>query len=359
MHDRMSRLQQRVQDLELDGVLLGPGANLRWATGLDAHASERLTMLVVPAQGSSILVVPRLEAPLAAAADLAGDVTITPWDETDDPLARVADLLVGADGLAVDDRLWTQFTLGLQSRLPDVTWSPASSVTEVLRLVKDPAEIDALRAAGAAIDRVHDEVGTVLAVGRTELEVAADLERLIRATHDTFLFCIVASGPNGASPHHANGHRRLAAGDAVVVDIGGTLDGYASDETRNYAIGHACDDYREAHGLLERAQAAARRAVRPDVTAGSIDLAARDVIRHGGHGPHFVHRTGHGIGLDGHEPPWIVAGNDQLLQVGMAFSVEPGIYVPDRHGARIEDIVVVTRDGHESLNHRPRALQIV
>jgi Xaa-Pro aminopeptidase len=359
---RLTRLRAALADLDVGAVLLGPGSDLRWATGLDAHASERLTMLVVPAVGDAILVVPELEASLARRAGVDGLARLVAWTETQDPVALVADHLhacdVAAGTLAIQDRIWSQFTLALQARLPMAAWVPGSRVMAPLRVVKDADEIAALHAAGAAIDEVHAQVPALLRPGRTEAAVAADIDTLIRSTHDTTSFVIVASGPNGASPHHGWSDRVLEDGDAVVVDIGGTLDGYGSDETRNYCIGHVDPAYRALHDVLEEAQRAATAAVTPGTSADTIDAAARDVIAAAGHGSHFIHRTGHGIGLDGHEEPWIVAGNPTPVQPGMAFSIEPGIYVPGRYGARIEDIVVVVADGAEPVNHRPRGITV-
>ena len=355
---RLHAVRDALVGADVGAVLLGPGADLLWAAGFDAHVSERLTVLVVPASGEAILVVPELEEALARRAGVGELARIVAWDETTDPVALV-DAHLGACGasaspLAIQDRIWTAFTLALQAALPSATWVPGSRIMAPLRLVKDAEEVTALRAVGAAIDQVHAQVPELLRPGRTEAEVAADIDSLIREGHDATSFVIVASGPNGASPHHGSSDRVLTNGDAVVVDIGGTLDGYGSDETRNYCVGRVDPDYQALHDVLQDAQAAAMAAVAPGVTAHAIDAAARDVITAAGHGDHFIHRTGHGIGLDGHEEPWIVAGNEVEVRAGMAFSIEPGIYVPGVHGARIEDIVVVTDDGAESVNHRPR-----
>ena len=344
----------------VDALLVGPGADLRYLVDHEAPPLERLTLLVLPAEGEPALVLPQLEAPLA---DRAREhVELLAWSETEDPVALVAHRLRAVDAhhgtLALQDRLWTMFTLELQAALPDVDWVPGSRVLGELRLRKEPEEIAALHAAGAAIDRVHARVPDLLRPGRTEREVAADLDTLIREEHDVTNFVIVGSGPNGASPHHEAGERRLEPGDAVVIDIGGTREGYCSDMTRDYAIGHLPEGYERLHAVLEEAQQAAVSAVAPGVAAEAIDAAARQVIADAGYGEHFIHRTGHGIGIEEHEEPWIVAGNTRPLEAGMAFSVEPGIYVPGRYGSRIEDIVVVTDDGVERCNHRPREVVV-
>jgi Xaa-Pro aminopeptidase len=195
-------------------------------------------------------------------------------------------------------------------------------------------------------------MGEWLRVGRSEAAVAADIAQGIReAGHATVDFTIVASGPNGASPHHGTSDRVIGAGEPVVVDIGGTMpDGYCSDSTRTYVVGEPDAEFRAAYATLHAAQRAAVAAVRPGVTAESVDAAARDVLTGAGLGAYFLHRTGHGIGLDGHETPYIVTGNTLPLEPGMTFSIEPGFYVAGRWGARIEDIVACTGDGVRRLN---------
>ncbi len=360
--DRLEGAQRALEEQGLDALLVGPSPDLRYLVGYHALALERLTLLVVPARGEPTLVVPELEAPRARDSGAADAVALRSWSETEDPVGVVADLLTGAGAaagrLAVQDRLWTVFTLRLQAALPSATWLPGSAVMRQLRIRKAPDEVAALRAVGRAIDDVHAQVPPLLRPGRTEAEVARDIATLILEDHDEVNFVIVAAGPNGASPHHEPGDRPLRAGDAVVVDIGGTRRGYCSDETRDYVVERLPDGYAELHGVLEAAQEAAVRAVRPGVAAETIDAVARQAIADGGYGEYFVHRTGHGIGVEEHEDPWIVAGNREVLEPGMAFSVEPGIYLPDRYGARIEDIVVVTDDGVERLNHRPRTVVV-
>nr|WP_273378615.1 M24 family metallopeptidase [Actinopolymorpha pittospori] len=227
---------------------------------------------------------------------------------------------------------------------------------------KTPAEIEALRAAGAAIDRVHARIGEWLRPGRTEAEVGRDIyDAIIAEGHVQVDFVIVGSGPNSASPHHEVSDRVIQAGEPVVVDIGGTnAAGYCSDETRTYAVGGPVpEEFTRFYDVLQRAQEAACAHVRPGVTAESVDAVARDIITEAGYGDAFIHRTGHGIGMEGHEDPYIVAGNALPLEPGMAFSVEPGIYFEGRHGARIEDIVVVTETGVEALNLRPHDLRLI
>ncbi len=316
------------------------------------------------ADGDPFLVVPRLELPAAKASPAGGlGIELIAWDETDDPYALVAARLgsagqVGTVGLA--DRMWALMVLRFRAALPDARQLLASEALSPLRARKSPAEVAALREAGQAIDRVHARVPDWLRAGRTERQVAADIcEAILAEGHVSADFAIVASGPNGASPHHTASDRVLRPGDAVVVDIGGTMPtGYCSDCTRMYVIGEPPADFTAYYQVLKDAQDAACAAVRPGVSAESIDAAAREPITAAGYGEYFVHRTGHGIGLETHEDPYIVAGNTEPLRPGHAFSVEPGIY-PGPHGARIEDIVACTDDGCERLNLATRDLVIV
>lgn len=346
----------------VDALLIGPGADLRYLAGYHALEMERLTLLVARADGQHRLIVPTLERPRAESAGLPPTVELIDIGETTDPFTTVVDALRGSPSrvLGVGDRLWSMFLLGLQDALPDSRWTAASAITAQLRMVKTAPELDALRRAALAIDRVHERVPTMLRPGRSEAEVGRDIaQAIVEEGHDEVAFVIVGSGPNGASPHHETGGRLIAEGDAVVVDIGGFLDGYASDCTRNYVVGDAPEGYRAAHEALEAAQEAACQAVRPGVTAEAIDAVARDVLNAAGYGNYFIHRLGHGIGLEVHEDPYMVAGNELPLRPGMTFSIEPGIYMPGRYGMRIEDIVAVADDGVERLNHRERRPMVV
>jgi len=345
----------------LDALLLTPGPDLRYVIGYDAQQLERLTCLTVPATGEPFLVVPRLELPAAQASAAGGTgLEMIPWDETSDPYRLVAGRLGPARSVGLADRMWALMVLRFRDVLPGARQGLASAALRGLRERKSPAEVAALREAGAAIDRVHAAVPGWLRAGRTELDVAADVGRAIAAEgHARADFVIIASGPNAASPHHEPSGRVLRPGDAVVVDIGGTMpSGYCSDCTRTYAIGEPPAGFAAYYQVLRDAQEAACLAVRPGVRAEDVDAAAREPISAAGYGGQFVHRTGHGIGLETHEDPYIVAGNGEPLQPGMAFSVEPGIY-PGPSGARIEDIVVCTEQGHERLNHGPRELVVV
>jgi Xaa-Pro aminopeptidase len=361
---RLDRARAAAAAANADALLISPGSDLRYLLGQAGGSFERLTTLVVPASDApAALVLPKLEAP--GYADLPAEelgVEFVTWVDGEDPYRLVADRAGRAAQVAVSDAMIALHVLGLRGALADAEQVLAGPILRELRMRKDADEIAALRKAGAAIDQVHAQVPELLRPGRTEAEVGADIEQLIVAAgHQQADFVIVGSGPNGASPHHDVSDRVLEPGDVVVVDIGGPLpSGYNSDSTRTYSLGEpGLPDVRDTYRVLHEAQQAAVAAVRPGVTAHDVDAAAREPITEAGFGPQFIHRTGHGIGLEVHEEPYIQRGNDLVLEPGMAFSVEPGIYQDGRWGARIEDIVVVTDDGVEPLNRRPHELLVV
>ncbi|MGC2379771.1 MAG: Xaa-Pro peptidase family protein [Mycobacterium sp.] len=346
----------------LAGLVITPGYDLRYLVGSRAQTFERLTALVLPVSGDPTVVLPRLElASLKHSAVTDLGLAVRDWVDGEDPYQLVAEAMGGAPAAtAVTDSMPALHLLPLADVL-GVLPVLATDVLRELRMVKDAAEVDALRKAGAAIDRVHARVPEFLVPGRTEADVAADIaEAIVAEGHSEVAFVIVGSGPHGADPHHEYSDREIRIGDIVVVDIGGSYEpGYNSDSTRTYSIGEPSPDVAQQYSVLQQAQRAAVEAVRPGVTAGQVDAAARGVLADAGLAEYFVHRTGHGIGLSVHEEPYIVAGNDLPLQAGMAFSVEPGIYFPGRWGARIEDIVVVAEDGAQSVNTRPHELIVV
>ncbi len=356
---RWHQAQQLAAERGIDALLITPGADLRYLTGYVALPLERLTCLVLPASGDPVLVVPALERAAAVASGV--DVEVAAWNETDDPYALVASLVGDAATIGVDDHMWASRVFALGAAIPTADQVLGGSIVSDLRVRKDAAEAAALREAGQRIDRVHARMGEWLRPGRTEREVGADIATAILAEHETCDFVIVGSGPNGASPHHEVSDRVIEVGDPVVVDIGGTTaEGYCSDSTRNYlAGGEAPAEYLELYAVLEAAQTAQREHARPGVTAESVDRVGRQIIADAGYGDLFIHRTGHGIGQETHEEPYIVEGNDLVLAEGHAFSIEPGIYVEGRFGARIEDIAICTADGLEVLNNTPRQLVIL
>jgi Xaa-Pro aminopeptidase len=373
-HARIDRVRRRMDELGVDALLLSHGADLPWLTGYQAMPLERLTMLVLRTTGEPVLVVPALEAPRVAAAD--GLFSLLPWTDSEDPIGLVGSLL--GDGrasgrreplrCAVSDRAWATTVLSLQRQLPDAEWIESSTVTSPIRAVKDPSELEALRRAGAAADRVAAmlQAGDIGLIGRTEADVSGHLASLlVEEGHQQVNFAIVGSGPNAASPHHHPGSRVIGRDETVVCDFGGTysLDGdvgYCSDITRTVVTGAPSPEVKECYGVLRTAQQAGVDAARAGVTAAHVDQVTRAIIEDAGFGPFFVHRTGHGIGIEEHEDPYLVSGNDELLQPGHAFSVEPGIYLPDRFGMRLEDIVVIGEDGGpEPLNTVDHDLVVV
>ncbi|MCO1580683.1 Xaa-Pro peptidase family protein [Crossiella sp. SN42] len=363
---RLERAAAAATAAGVDALLVAGGSDLRYLLGAGGESFERLTCLVLPAEDGAppALVLPKLEAPGYSALPLAElGVELVTWVDGEDPYRLVADLLrctgQAPSRVAVADAMTARHVLPLRAALPGAEQVLAGPVLRELRMRKDASEIAGLRKAAEAIDRVHARMAEWLKVGRTEAEVGADIAAAIVAEGHTHAeFVIVGSGPNGASPHHSLSDRVIQAGDVVVVDIGGPVaEGYNSDCTRNYVLGEpAHADVATGYAALLAAQEASVRAVRPGVTAESVDAAGRQVLEQAGLGEYFVHRTGHGIGLEVHEEPYIVAGNDLVLEPGMAFSVEPGVYLPGRWGARIEDIVVVTETGVQRLNNQPHDL---
>jgi Xaa-Pro aminopeptidase len=357
---RFDTVRQRMEQLGVDALLLSLGADLPWLTGYEAMPLERLTMLVLAADSDATLVVPRLEAPRVSGGQ--GLFDVRPWSEAQDPVEIVSRLVGTRRRLAVSDRTWATFVLALQRALPGAEWRPSSGVTGPLRAVKDAEEVEALAAASAAADRVAAQLlrGDIPLIGRTEHQVSRDIgRRLLDEGHQRVNFAIVGSGPNSASPHHDAGSRIIDAGDPVVCDFGGTMHGYCSDITRTVWTGTPSGEARELYELLQRAQSTAVVAATVGTPCEQVDDAARSMISDGGYGEAFIHRTGHGIGLEEHEDPYIVAGNKLGLVPGHAFSVEPGIYLAGRFGARIEDIVIATDSGPRSLNEVTHDLTVV
>lgn len=358
---RIDAARARLEELEIEALGVTAGADLTYLCGYEAMPLERITMLVVGLWDDPVLVVPELEAPRVD--DRGGLFEVVTWADGNDALDVCARRLrrAGNPGgtFAIGDQAWASHLLGLQQRMHFARWVPASDVLRDLRAVKSPAEVALLRDAAAAIDSVVESLPAMDWKGRSEADVAAEIGgAIVAAGHERVNFVIVAAGENAASPHHEPGETVIEAGDCVLVDIGGTRRGYCSDTTRVVSIGAPPEEVVRAWDSLRAAQEAATAAVAPGVAAESIDAAARDALVAAGYGEAFIHRTGHGIGVEGHEAPWIVAGNQQPLRPGMAFSVEPGVYVPERYGARIEDIVVVTDEGVERLNHRPRDIVV-
>ena len=358
---RMERAAQAAATAGLSGVLVAPGPDLVWLTGYHPTAmTERLTLLVLATGHDPTLVVPALERPDAESAPGAPAMTMVDWTDATDPYRLAAGLLRPDGRYGISDSTWAMHVLGLSQALPDSRYEALTSCLPMLRAVKDGPELARLAVAGAAADAAYREILGASFAGRRELEVAADLASMLRRFgHEQVDFTVVGSGPNGANPHHEAGERVIERGDAVVLDFGGLRNGYGSDTTRTVSVGPPSAEVRRVHDIVRRAQQAAFEAVRPGVPCAEIDRVARQIITDAGYGPQFIHRTGHGIGVTTHEPPYLVEGETQPLVPGMCFSIEPGIYLPGRFGVRIEDIVTVTENGGRRLNNTSHELRTV
>ncbi|MCU0273997.1 MAG: Xaa-Pro peptidase family protein [Acidimicrobiales bacterium] len=363
--DRLTRLRAAMAGADLDAVCLSVGPDLPYFTGYEAMPLERLTMLVVPRDAEATLVVPGLEAPRVV--ERPEVFSVRPWGETDDPVGIVADLLGGARRAAIGDHTWARFLVDLLGAAPGVVWRRATDVTGPIRAVKDEHEIAWLRKAAAVVDAIAADLqaGRIPLVGRTEAEVSADLgRRIVEGGHHRVNFAIVAAGENAASPHHEPGHRVIRPGEVVLCDFGGTmLDdlgvGYCSDITRCVWTGEPTAEAADVYAVLQEAQAASVAAATVGTPCEEVDAAGRRIIAAAGFGDRFIHRTGHGIGVEAHEDPYIVEGNRTPLAPGHAFSIEPGIYLPGRFGFRLEDIVVAAPDGPDPLNRVDHGLAVV
>ncbi|WP_254546257.1 M24 family metallopeptidase [Halomarina pelagica] len=358
---RARACQERLDARDAAAVVLFPSRNLYYLTGFSETPGERHLLFVLPRSGDPVFLVPELYGEQVREGTWVADVRT--WADDDDPLVHlervVADCDLPGGRVLLDDTMWARFTQDLRRVLPDASFGLASEALAPLRIRKDEAEVDALRRAGATADRVVEEVRALGpdAVGLTEAELAREIERrLADAGGEGVSFePLVGSGPNGAKPHHAHSDRTIEAGDPVVLDFGTLVAEYPSDQTRTVVFdGEPPERFVEVHDVVREAQEAAVRTVAPGVTAGAVDAAARGVIEDAGYGERFVHRTGHGVGLDVHEEPYLVAGNERELEPGMVVSVEPGIYLPGEFGVRIEDLVLVTDDGAERLNDADR-----
>jgi Xaa-Pro aminopeptidase len=357
----MNRAAEQAAEAGLTGVLVTPGPDLPYFTGYQPVAiTERITMLVLQPSRSPAMLVPILERPDAEHAVGAAALSLADWADGSDPYAAAAQLLDPHGTYAVSDSTWAMHVLGLQQTLPSSRYVSVTAALPMLRAVKGADELDRVAAAGAAADATFEQITKVRFSGRRESDIGADLDRLLRENgHSQVDFTVVGSGPNGANPHHLLSDRTIVEGDMVVLDFGGLKDGYGSDTSRTVHVGEPTAEEREVFDIVRQAQQAGFEAVRPGVTCQEIDRAARKVIVDAGYGEYFIHRTGHGIGLTTHEPPYMVEGETHELKPGMCFSIEPGIYLPGRFGVRIEDIVTVTQDGGRRLNNTSREMHIV
>jgi Xaa-Pro aminopeptidase len=353
--DRLSRAAAAAASAGLDGLLITPGPDLRYLTGYSPlSAAERLMVLVVRRDEEPVFVLPSFKR-----GDAPDGLRYLEWSDGEDPYAATAELLPPGR-YAVSDAAWAVHVLALQAASPGLSLVSMTAGLPLLRAIKDADELERLARAGAAVDATFDALLDLGFAGRSELDVAADLDRLLREHgHERVEFTIVGSGPNGANPHHGASARVIAPGDMVVLDFGGFVDGYGSDTTRTVVVGEASAEQRRVHDVVREAQQIGVEAVRPGVVCQDVDRAVRDHIAAAGFGEYFTHRTGHGIGVETHEQPYIVEGSTQPLEPGMCFSIEPGVYFPGRFGVRIEDIVAVTETGVRRLNESTRELQVV
>ncbi|OFT45026.1 peptidase M24 [Corynebacterium sp. HMSC06G04] len=379
---RLKHAQEVAAEKGIDLLILGTGADFAYLTGSWVSSHERLTALVLRPDAAPFIVAPATDIETLNASPVAElGIELRGWQDGENPYALACDSFAQqqegsestgdkgnkAPTIALGASLTADHVLRLQDKLRANSSAQPQYVLATYALAelftrKDDAEIKELAKAGSAIDAVHNAVPELLQPGRTEADVAADLRELILREHVEIDFIIVGSGPNGANPHYDYGDRVLTEGEPVVVDIGGTLpSGYHSDTTRTYVVGGdvsaAPQDFQKAYSVLERAQAAGRAAAKPGATAQDVDRATRSIIEEAGYGEYYTHRTGHGIGLSTHEEPFIMEGNELVLEEGMAFSIEPGIYIPGKWGMRLEDIVYTAADGYESLNKAPRELR--
>ena len=358
--ERVARVRAAMAEQGIDVVLLSVGPDLPYLTGYEAMPLERLTMLVLPRDGEATLVIPRLEAPRVV--EVPEVFSLLPWGETANPIDLVAGAMKGAATAAIGDHTWSRFLVDLLHEVPTTRFRRASEVVGPIRARKDAAEIAALRAAGAAADRVAAQLhgGEIPLAGRTEAQVSADISaRLLAEGHDVVNFAIVAAGASAASPHHHASERVIQEGEVVLCDFGGTMAGYCSDITRCVSLGAPSAEVAGAYAVLLEAQQAAVLAATVGTPCEEVDATARRIIEAAGWGEQFFHRTGHGIGMEAHEDPYIVSGNGEPLAPGHAFSIEPGIYVAGRWGMRLEDIVVAAEAGPDVMNHARHELVVL
>lgn len=360
---RMDAVRRGLMSVDAAAAVLGLSSNLRYLTGFSDEPGERLLLLIVPCEGEGTLIVPELYADQIQAHSPAA--ALRRWSDGEDPMRLVREVAQKLDPLPgkllLDDSLWALFALPVQAMFSGRAFGLASDVMDGLRGRKDEGEIAAMRRAGEIADAAYVAVTAGRISGLTEVELARRLESaMLTGGADGIAFqTLVASGPNSALPHYRAGTRRIESGDVVILDFGCRVNGYCSDMTRTVVCGEPDSELRGIHEAVRRAHEAAREMVRSGVGAQEIDAAARDVLTGAGYGTNFTHRTGHGIGLDVHESPYIVEGNEQRLDPGMAFSIEPGAYFVGTYGVRVEDVVVVTEEGAEAMTHAPHELRRV
>jgi len=360
--NRILKAQSEMQRRGVSRMFIGPGSNLFYLTGIRAMMSERIYLLQLPAIGKASLLLPTFER--LGAEDSGIDAEIIEWSDATGPDAATKAFIADASSgtVGVDDQLWSAFLLDLQTLAPKASWTKASMIMQELRSRKSEAEIKLMKEAAAIADKTFAELTQQKFTGKKESQIAAEIQRLLLMHgQEQMQFGIVGSGPNGAKPHHEASDRVIQPGDSIVLDFGGTYKGYQSDMTRMVVVkdGSLDPEYERVHDIVNQANAAAHAAVKIGAACEDVDRAARKVISDAGYGDYFTHRTGHGIGIDVHEHPYIRQGNREVLDEGMAFSIEPGVYLPGRFGVRIEDIAICRENGSENINLTPHSVTIV
>jgi Xaa-Pro dipeptidase len=363
---RFDRLNASLRDRDLDAVILNPGPTLTYLSGLHFHLMERPVVLFFAKDQDPAIVLPELELQKVASLPYKLQVFAYPEKPSEwDKAFRSAVQALGLDAkrIGVEPRQLRLLEFRyVQSAVPKADFPDASDVLSGLRLRKDQTEVDAMRRAVKIAQDALEATIPFIKIGKTEKEVASELVmQLLKHGSDSEMpfSPIVSGGPNAANPHASPSDRKLQTGDLLVVDWGAAYDGYISDLTRTFAVGEVDDEYRKIHKIVQESNAAGRAAGKPGVPCANVDKAARDVIEKAGYGEFFTHRTGHGIGMEGHEEPYMRGDNMQILEPGMAFTVEPGIYLPGRNGVRIEDNVVITETGADVLSDMPRKIRVV
>ena len=356
---RLERVKQTMRARRVDLLAVPPSDDLTYLVGFSTVADERPCYLFLTPE-AGLFLVPELNAAQAEAHIRVPFVTYTDAQGPSKALAEAQHQLGRIRRIAAGDEMRADALLLLQRTWRDADYTVGSEVLAPLRMHKSPEEIAALERAAATADRATEAAYAASRPGRTEVEVArAVTDAFYAAGASEVKFTLVASGPNSAYPHHHTSGRRLQAGEPVLFDLGSRVDGYYSDITRMAYLGPPAPRYHEIHHVVEDAVQAALAAVKPSAPLKAVDLAARGVIDRAGYGQYFVHRTGHGIGLTGHELPSVTATNDQLMSEGMTFSVEPGIYVDGQFGVRLEEIVIVTDSGGRHLSRLPRDVRVI
>ena len=363
---RLDKLNASLRISDLDAVILNPGSTLTYLTGLHFHLMERPVVLLFAKDQVPVIVLPELELQKVASLPYKLQVFAYPENPSEWDIAfRQAAQALGLDGkrIGVEPRQLRLLEYGyLKKAAPKADYPDGSSVLAGLRLRKEQAEVEAMRKAVEIAQSALEATIPSIKVGMTEKELSSELvaQLLKHGSEPEMPFSpIVSGGPNSANPHASPSERKLQAGDLLVIDWGAAYGGYISDLTRTFAVGEVDDEYQKIHKIVQEANAAGRAAAKPGVPCANVDIAARDVIEKSGYGKYFTHRTGHGIGMEGHEEPYMRGDNMQILEPGMAFTVEPGIYLPGRNGVRIEDNVVITDTGADVLSDMPREIRVV